>query len=126
MWAAIAAAALALIFLYFKRAHSVWTARGVPQLRPTFPFGDMAAVIFRRQNMGDKIKEIYDWARGKGHRFVGLYFFSRRALLVVDPVLIKHVLAKGEDRAGSVTCCAVAISSVVIVGVHKLAWLILY
>nr|WET52687.1 cytochrome P450 [Phaedon brassicae] len=81
-----------LVYAYFKRAYSYWKSMGVPQLNPTFPFGDMASVIFRRQNMGDKIKEIYD--RMKGKRYVGLYFFSRKAFLPLDPVLIKDVLGK--------------------------------
>lgn len=87
-------ALLLTLILYFKRAHNYWRTRGVPQLAPSFPFGDMASVIFRKQNMGDKIKQIYDHARSGGHKFIGLYFFSRKALLAVDPVLIKNILAK--------------------------------
>lgn len=78
------------LYAYFKFAYSYWRRKGVPQLNPTFPFGDMASVIFRKQNMGDKIKEIYDQMKGK--RYVGLYFFSRKAFLPLDPVLIKDVL----------------------------------
>lgn len=54
----------------------------------------MASVIFRKQNMGDKIKEIYDLAKNNGWKYVGLYFFSRRALLAVDPLLIKNILCR--------------------------------
>ncbi|KAG5876193.1 hypothetical protein JTB14_001936 [Gonioctena quinquepunctata] len=81
-----------LIYLHFKRAYTYWRNMGVAQLEPSFPFGDMASVIFRKQNMGDKIKEIYD--RMKGQRYVGLYFFSRKAFLPLDPVLIKDILNK--------------------------------
>ncbi|KAJ8968107.1 hypothetical protein NQ314_002462, partial [Rhamnusium bicolor] len=80
-----------VIYLYFKHAHTYWKNMGVPQLNPSFPFGDMASVIFRKQNMGDKIKEIYD--KMKGHKYVGLYFFSRRVFLPLDPVLIKNILS---------------------------------
>lgn len=85
---------LFLLILYFKHAYGYWKRRGVPQLNPAFPFGDMASVIFRRQNMGDKIKEIYDHMKTNGHKYVGLYFFSRKALLAVDPLLIKNILSK--------------------------------
>lgn len=44
--------------------------------------------------MGDKIKEIYDIARSNGWKYVGLYFFSRKALLAVDPVLVKNILCR--------------------------------
>lgn len=83
-----------LLILYYKHAHGYWKNRGVPQLRPTFPFGDMASVIFRKQNMGNKIKEIYDIAKTNGWKYVGLYFFSRKALLAVDPILIKNILCR--------------------------------
>ncbi|RZC32690.1 cytochrome P450 6a2, partial [Asbolus verrucosus] len=85
---------LLLSYLYFKHAHTYWKKRNVPQLTPSFPFGDMASVIFRHQNMGDKIKEIYDRTKPQGHKYVGLYFFSRKAFLPLDPVLIKNILAQ--------------------------------
>lgn len=88
------ATTLLLLVTYYKRAHVSWKTKGVPQLRPSFPFGDVASVIFRRQNMGDKIKEIYDLARSNNWKYVGLYFFSRKALLAVDPELIKNILCR--------------------------------
>lgn len=44
--------------------------------------------------MGNKIKEIYDIAKSNGWKYVGLYFFSRKALLAVDPVLVKNILCR--------------------------------
>lgn len=81
-----------IIYVYYKNAFRYWSDMGVPQLDPSFPFGDMYDTIFRKQNMGDKIKQIYD--RMKGERYVGLYFFSRKAFLPLDPVLIKDILNK--------------------------------
>ncbi|KAL3280009.1 hypothetical protein HHI36_017517 [Cryptolaemus montrouzieri] len=83
-----------IIYIYFKHSYKYWKSRGVPQLNPSFPFGDMADVIFRRQNMGDKIRDIYSYARQRGDKYVGLYFFSRKAFLPIDPVLIKNILTK--------------------------------
>lgn len=91
---ALLASLLLTVLIYFKHSHKYWKDSGVPQLQPNFPFGDFASVIFRRKNMATKIKEIYDDAKKKNHQYVGLYFFSRKALLAVDPVLIKHILVK--------------------------------
>ena len=44
--------------------------------------------------MGDKIKGIFDGERQKGHDFVGLYFFSRKAFLPIKPSIIKDILIK--------------------------------
>lgn len=38
---------LVLIYAYFKNAYRYWSFLGIPQLDPSFPFGDMADVIFR-------------------------------------------------------------------------------
>lgn len=80
------------IYLYFLHAFTYWKSRKVPQLDPSFPFGDMASAIFRKQNMGDKIKEIYDKMKPRECKYVGLYFFSRKAFLPLDPLLIKRIL----------------------------------
>lgn len=92
--AIISTTTLILLYVYYKHAHTYWKRRNVPQLNPSFPFGDMASVIFRRHNMGDKIKEIYNEMKTQGHKYVGLYFFSRKAFLPLDPVLIKRILAQ--------------------------------
>lgn len=44
--------------------------------------------------MGDKINQIYTHQRRQGHDYVGLYFFSRKAFLPLDPALIKDILGK--------------------------------
>ncbi|XP_066247950.1 cytochrome P450 6a2-like [Euwallacea similis] len=83
-----------LAYAYFKNAYRYWATLGIPQLNPSFPFGDFKDVIFRKQNMGDKIKDIYNQERLKGHDFVGLYFFSRKAFLPLEPQFIKDILSK--------------------------------
>ncbi|ERL89674.1 hypothetical protein D910_07037 [Dendroctonus ponderosae] len=85
---------LVLAYIYFKDSYKYWRRLGIPQLSPQFPFGDMADVIFRKQNMGDKINQIYAHQRRQGHDYVGLYFFSRKAFLPLDPALIKDILGK--------------------------------
>ncbi|KAL1494592.1 hypothetical protein ABEB36_010165 [Hypothenemus hampei] len=50
--------------------------------------------IFRKLNMGDKINKIYSEQTRNGHDYVGLYFFSRKAFLPLDPQLIKDILGK--------------------------------
>ncbi|XP_018320090.1 probable cytochrome P450 6a14 [Agrilus planipennis] len=83
-----------LIYTYFKRAHNYWKSRGVAGPPPFFPFGTMRSVILRQQNLGDKVKEIYNEYKSKGHRFVGVYFFSRKVFVALDPSLVKNILIK--------------------------------
>ncbi|XP_060533560.1 probable cytochrome P450 6a23 isoform X2 [Cylas formicarius] len=43
---------------------------------------------------GIESKEWYDELKGKGHKFGGIWDFSKKALILVDPQLIKDVLTK--------------------------------
>lgn len=81
-----------LIFIYFKISHSYWKDRGVPQLAPSFPFGNARKVITRRQSVADKVLEIYEELKPLGHKYAGLYFFSRKVFLPMDPCLVKNIL----------------------------------
>lgn len=81
-----------LVYLKFKNAFNNFKTHGIPHLPPTFPFGNMGAVITRRQCMGNKILEIYNELKPKGCKYAGLYFFTRRAFLMIDPKLVKSVL----------------------------------
>lgn len=59
--------------------------------------------------MGDKINTIYQLGRSKGYDYIGLYFFSRKAFLPLDPILIKNILGKDfqhfSDRGMQSNAC---------------------
>lgn len=85
----LSATLLILLYAYFKHSHTYWRRIGILQLNPSFPFGDVTAVVLRKQNMAEKVKEVYD--QMKGQKCVGMYFFSRPTFLPLDPVLIKNI-----------------------------------
>lgn len=80
------------VFIYFKIAYTYWKRRGVPQLAPSFPFGNARKVITRRQSVADKVLEVYKELKPLGHKYAGLYFFSRKVFLAIDPCLVKNIL----------------------------------
>lgn len=80
------------VYYHFKKSFNYWKLRRVPHLTPTFPFGNMGEVLTRRKCMGDKILEIYNELKSKGCKFAGLYFFTRKSFLVMDPNLVKSIL----------------------------------
>lgn len=91
---AVVVTILLLIRLYYIEAHRYWERLGVPQISPSFPFGNARKIILRYQNLAETTKEFYDIAKSRGHKFVGIYFFSRKALLAVDPQLVRNILVK--------------------------------
>lgn len=83
-----------LVRLYYIEAHKYWKKLGVPQIQPSFPFGNARKIILRYQNLAETTKEYYDYGKAKGYKFLGIYFFSRKVLLAIDPELVKNILTR--------------------------------
>lgn len=79
------------VWLYVRHAYSYWQRRGVPYLKPKFPFGSFANGFLQRISINDQVKEIYDLSSGP---FVGVYSLMTPVLLVRDPELIRTILIK--------------------------------
>ncbi|XP_017769418.1 PREDICTED: probable cytochrome P450 6a13 [Nicrophorus vespilloides] len=91
---ALAFTALLLVYIYYKDAHRYWERRGVATFEPRFPFGNVFTIVFRKNSINDKVCELYRTMKAAGHRYAGLYFFSRKVLVILDPQLVKCVLSK--------------------------------
>lgn len=90
------------ILLYFQYAHTYFKSLKIPTLSPSFPFGNISKVVFRKQSINDKAVEVYNTLKSQGHRFGGIYFFTHPVFLPVDVELITNILVKDynyfEDR----------------------------
>ncbi|KAL7026322.1 hypothetical protein ACKWTF_013855 [Chironomus riparius] len=87
-------AIVTLIFLYvnIKYRYDFWTNRGIPTTKPTFLFGNIAGVG-RTRSIADSLKQVYDEFREK-EDFVGIYFFTNPAMVIINPELAKLILVK--------------------------------
>lgn len=90
----VAAVLIVVIYFYYKNAFAYWERRGVPTLQPSFPFGNMFRVVVRMESVNDKVCEIYNKMKSAGYKYAGIYFFSRKVFLAIDPQLIKCILGK--------------------------------
>nr|AVL92866.1 CYP450 [Locusta migratoria] len=86
---AVSVATVAL-YVWFWRGYQYWKRRGVPQLQPTFPFGNFGPAVLGQTSYGEVAQELYN--KAKGEPFVGVYSVLRPALLVRDPQLIRRVM----------------------------------
>ncbi|CAD7079493.1 unnamed protein product [Hermetia illucens] len=78
------------VFLFFKKRYSYWKDRGVPFLKPTFPFGNFTpkkAIHFK-----DVTGNIYN--QKNGGPFVGGYFFASPVVVATDLDFVQNVLIK--------------------------------
>lgn len=85
--------AISILFawLYVKYAYNYWKRKGVPYLKPTFPFGSFAKGFFQIISIDDQVREIYDSSSGP---FIGVYSLLQPVMVIRDPELIRTILIK--------------------------------
>lgn len=83
---------LALLIYLIKRRYSYWADRGVAFVPPTFPFGNLQGVSFKK-TIGEIVQDNYKKLKGKGP-LVGLYTFTDPTALVMDLDLLRNVFVK--------------------------------
>lgn len=83
---------LCLILYYIFVVLNYWKNLGIPYVVPTFPFGNIGQVIRGKISFADQIGKFYNESKNRG-KYIGLYFFHRKVLLVTDPNLVKSILS---------------------------------
>lgn len=84
--------ALFLCYIYLKHVFSYWERRGIPQLKPIIPYGNIKE-IGRSTQISLLIRDFYNQTKDK-YPYFGVYFFQRPVLIVNDTNIIKNVLIK--------------------------------
>jgi len=79
-------------FLYIKRKFSYWKSKGVPYVKPEFPYGNLKGMGTSVHGSQIMLK-LYKKLKGNGP-FGGIYFFIQPAILVTDPELAKSIFVK--------------------------------
>lgn len=83
---------LLFAWLYFWYKFSYWQRRGVPHSKPTMIFGSYKDCVLQKECVGQFMQRMYN--EGVGNRFFGCYVFTRPALVLRDPELMKEILVK--------------------------------
>jgi cytochrome P450 family 6 len=89
---ALVAVILATIYIYIKSSYSYWTKLGIPISNPIVPFGDFFEQVVKNTSFQAEINKLYK--AFEGHKYVGLYGFGKRILLVRDMDFIRDILVK--------------------------------
>ncbi|XP_049285220.1 probable cytochrome P450 6a14 isoform X2 [Anopheles funestus] len=88
--------AVTLLYYYVRRRFNYWRDKGIPQLDPSIPLGNMNGVGTKR-SINDMLNEAYLRFRGQSS-VVGLYFLISPVLIVTDLDLVKQVLVKDFNQ----------------------------
>ncbi|XP_041766572.1 cytochrome P450 6a2-like isoform X3 [Anopheles merus] len=92
VWLLLVVVVATLLYYYVWRRYRYWRDRGIAELDPSFPLGDMKGVGTTRGFI-DMLDEAYGRVRGKSAA-VGVYFLISPILIVADLDLAKQILVK--------------------------------
>lgn len=79
------------IYFYVKHLYSYWQRRGIPFIKPTFPFGNFGKNFMQKLTLGEQVDEFY---RSTTEPFIGVYGFFRPTLIACHPDFVRNVLIK--------------------------------
>lgn len=85
-------AVVLFVYYHFTKYNNYWKKQNVPGPDPTFFFGNVRDLFFRKKAVGDIFQEIYD--KYPEERFVGIFRMRTPNLLVKDLEIIKTILIK--------------------------------
>ncbi|GJQ85986.1 Cyp6a9 [Trypoxylus dichotomus] len=83
---------LSLLIIYVRWLLTYWRRRGVPHLKPSFPFGDFHNPFTKKLFLGPCYKEFYDEFKRMGMRFGGIYSYISPVFVPADPNILKSIL----------------------------------
>ncbi|XP_046678174.1 probable cytochrome P450 6a13 [Homalodisca vitripennis] len=84
--------ALSVFYFYHTKDYNYWTNRGVPNIRPVFPFGSTRDLVLAKTFIGKGYNTMYQ--KFSKERFFGIIDVQNPVLVLRDPELIKAVLVK--------------------------------
>lgn len=82
---------LSIIYLYVRHVYSFWKRRGIPYLKPSFPFGNFGKVFTIKSSIGEFSNEVYHNTK---EPCIGIFSALRPVLLLRDFDLVRNVLIK--------------------------------
>lgn len=90
----LAGATLILIYAYFKIVFSYWKKRGIPDLNPKIPFGDLSNPLAIQDNLSVAIEKLYKQVKARGEKHYGIFLLTKPVYVPVDPGYVKNILLK--------------------------------
>lgn len=84
-------AALVLHYYWVKR-YNYWIDRGIPCLRPKFPFGSTKEAVLGKQSSAQFMQNVY--RKFPDSKYVGIINVATPQLVIKDPELLKHIISK--------------------------------
>lgn len=86
------------VVVFFKHRYTYWKKKGVEEYgTPRIPFGCIQDIISQKTILPVFLRDIYDYGKSKGLKYIGYYFFGSPMLVLTDLDLIRRVLQIDAD-----------------------------
>ena len=79
---------------YFKTSYKYWQRKGVPFIEPRFPLGNNLNPFNQKIANYEMVRRFYKYFKSEGHPFGGIYFITVPTMVLVDPDMIRNIMAK--------------------------------
>lgn len=89
--------------IYNYNQFKYWDKKGVPNIKPFTPAGNLLKCLLCIKNLGALLQEYYNEFKQKNHKFGGIYFTLGPIFMPIDFNLIKRILITDFDYFGSRT-----------------------
>ncbi|KAF2894087.1 hypothetical protein ILUMI_12097 [Ignelater luminosus] len=86
------------VYAYTKWIFQYWKRKGLPYLEGNFPVEAFINLIWNPKPFGEINKEIYNIAKAKGYKHVGLISFNTPIYMPIDPQYVKYIMSKDSDH----------------------------
>ncbi|KRT83650.1 cytochrome P450 [Oryctes borbonicus] len=81
------------IYYYCKQRFSYWRRKGIPDLEPSIPLGNLSAP-WKKIPPSIQYANFYKEFKERGQKHGGVYLFTNPMYIPVDPVLVRNILVK--------------------------------
>ncbi|XP_058126451.1 cytochrome P450 6A1-like [Anopheles coustani] len=90
MWIYLLLGVITAAVWFVRRKYSFWADRGVPYVKPRFPFGNIQG-IGRRMHSSQLMTKFYNELKPSGKPYGGIYFFTNPVALALELEFVKNL-----------------------------------
>nr|XP_022910877.1 probable cytochrome P450 6a20 [Onthophagus taurus] len=83
-----------LVYYYYKKSFQYWEKKGVAQIKPSFPFGNIENPMTSKGGTVMNLADLHKQFKAKGEKIGGIYAGATPMLLIVDPEWVKNIVSK--------------------------------
>ncbi|XP_060537016.1 probable cytochrome P450 6a20 [Cylas formicarius] len=80
------------VYVFSKFRYTYWTRKGLAQLEPTFPYGNVKTILTGESSLADGFLEIYQQLKKQNLKHAGIYWFFKPQYIPLDLGIIKNIL----------------------------------